>query len=566
MIVGIDLGTTYSAVAVMADDGPLVLANVLGERLTPSAVSVADDGALLVGAAARARATTHPGETALSFKRDMGTDRKVSLGGRSMSARELSSLVLRSLKADAEAALGERVVDAVITVPAYFDELGRQHTREAAELAGLRAVRILNEPTAAALVYGLEERGRAERVVVLDLGGGTFDVTVLDVDNGDIRIQSSAGDVRLGGDDFDDALLRLILGRHGKVLGDPDRVVLARLRSACEAARRRLTDHDTTTLALVDAPLAHGRGDFEARLSRAEAEAVWAPLLQRIRAPIDRALRDAKTTRAAISEVLLVGGATRMPCVRRLAADLFGRLPLATLPPDLAVAMGAAVQAGLLARHAAVSDLVMTDVAPFTLGVDSTRTLGRHRVDGVFAPILERGTVLPASRTRTFSTIDDLQTSITFHVYQGEHPLCRDNTEISTFQVTGLKPRPAGEESVEVRFTYDENALLEIDFAVVSTGVVDTHVVRSPSSRLTPEQVEAARAAMQRLKVRPREEVPNAVALARAESEFVELVGPAREELGDAIAMFRAVLESEDTELIDDMRKRLLRLCGRGES
>ncbi len=565
MIVGIDLGTTYSSLAILVDDGPVVLTNGLGERLTPSAVSVVEDGSIVVGAAARSRSTTHPERTALSFKRDMGTDRKIRLGDRDFHARELSALVLGSLKSDAEAALGQPISDAVITVPAYFGELARQHTREAAELAGLCARRIVNEPTAAALVYGLTDRDRVAQVVVLDLGGGTFDVTVLEIDEDEIAIRATAGDVRLGGDDFDDALVRLLLGRRGDAFVDPTRVTLARLRASCEAAKKRLTDNDEGNVALTDVALRGGRGNFEAKILRAEAEAAWASLLDRMRGPIDRALRDAKTSYSAIDEVLLVGGATRMPCVRRLAADLFGRLPLATLPPDLAVAMGAAVQAGLLERNAAVGDLVMTDVAPFTLGISSSKTLGRHRVGGLFAPIIERGTVLPASRTRTFTTIDDLQTSITFNVFQGEHALCRDNTELAEFEVKGLKPRPAGDESVEVRFTYDENGLLEIDFAVVSTGAKETHLVASTRGRLSPEELESARTAMQRLKVSPRDEMPNTATLARAEALFVELIGPEREELGEAIAMFRASLETGETELIDDMRRRLTALVERGE-
>lgn len=563
MIVGIDLGTTYSAVAAMTDgDDPVVLPNVLGERLTPSAVSL-DGDAILVGAAARARATTHPELTALSFKRDMGTDRKIRLGERTWTAMELSALVLGSLKRDAEAALGREVRDVVVTVPAYFGELQRQHTRQAAEMAGLRAVRLLNEPTAAALVYGLVARAEAHDVTVLDLGGGTFDVSVLHIEDGDIAVRATAGDVRLGGDDFDAMLLQLVFEREGERLGELDRVTRARLLRACEGAKKRLSEHETAEITLVDAMLARGRGDFATSIDRASADRAFAPLLERMRGPIDRALRDAKTTMSAMDEVILVGGATRMPAVRRLVADLFNRLPLATLPPDLAVAMGAAVQGELLESNRGASDAVLTDVAPFTLGVESTATLGRHRVSGIFAPIISRGTVLPASRTRSFSTIDDLQTSITFTVYQGEHARCPDNALLGTFEVKGLRPRPSGEETVELRFTYDANGLLEIDVVVLSTGATETHLVTSTTSKMSPEETAAAREAMQKVKVRPREEMPNATAIARAEALFVDLVGSERDDLGEALAMFRASLETEDAELINDMRARLVSLITR---
>ncbi len=569
MIVGIDLGTTFSLVSILPESGaPVVLPNALGERLTPSAVSVGDDGAMLVGAAARARALTHPERTRLAFKRDMGTDARYALADKVMSPVELSALVLSALRRDAEAALGEEVRRAVVTVPAYFGELQRQATRDAARLAGLTVERIVNEPTAAALVYGLHERDTVQRVAVLDLGGGTFDVTVLSIEDGEVQIEATSGDVRLGGDDFDAALSGWVLERGRADLGDAlDPRAKSRIREACEQAKKRLSDAPSTKIALAGMPTVGGQAkDLEWTLSREEADAAWQPLLARLSGPVERALRDAGVSVTDIDEVLLVGGSTRMPCVSRFAADYFGRLPNRTLSPDHAVAMGAAVQAALIRGATAVSEMVVRDIAPFTLGVDSTKILGRHRVSGIFTPLIDRGTVLPVSRVRRFTTIDDLQTSITFEVFQGEHPLCKDNKRLGKYEVRGLKLRPAGEESVDVRFTYDENGLLEIDFEVVSTGRTETHLLESTSGKLSPEALALARKKLASLKVHPREDLPNATILARADAAYVELTGVARDDLGEAIATFRAALETEDAELIGAMRDRLIQLLGSEES
>jgi molecular chaperone HscC len=563
-IVGIDLGTTFSLVAVLRDGAPMVLPNAVGELLTPSAVSVADDGTVLVGAPARARATTHPTRTALAFKRDMGTEKVYDLGLRKMGPPELSALVLAALKRDAEAALGCPVEEAVITVPAYFGDMQRQATRDAGAIAGLKVERIINEPTAAALAYGLHERHREMKAVVLDLGGGTFDVTVLEIVEGVVEIQSSAGDARLGGEDFDATLAEHLAARakaaQGLDLGRDPRA-RARLREAAENAKKRLSDAESAGVALVDLPLGGGRtGNLELTITRDEAEEAWALLLERVRAPIQRALRDASLSPDRIDEVLLVGGSTRMPCVARLAAQLFGRLPLRKLPPDEAVAMGAAVQAALKGGDAAVEDMVVTDVAPFTMGIASATRLGSQQVSGLFSPILERGTVIPASRVERFHTMGDLQKEILIEVYQGEHSLCRDNQKLGEYHVRGLTPKGAGEEAIDVRFTYDMNGILEVETTVLSTGRREALVIEKSPGRMTPAQIKAAREAMARLKLHPRDALPNTTALARADALYVELSGPAREELGHAIASFRAALETQDDKEIAPRRERLLSL------
>jgi molecular chaperone HscC len=563
-IVGIDLGTTFSLVATLRDGAAVVLPNAVGELLTPSAVSVADDGTVLVGALARARATTHPTRTALAFKRDMGTDKMVDLGLKKMSPQELSALVLGSLKRDAEAALGCAVEEAVVTVPAYFGDTQRQATRDAGAIAGLKVERIINEPTAAALAYGLHERHREMRAVVLDLGGGTFDVTVLEIIEGVIEIQASAGDSRLGGEDFDAALadrFAAIVQRDKGWDLRRDPRAWARLRDASEGAKKRLSDADATQVGLVDLPLGGGKtGSVELPLSRDQAEEAWAPLLDRIAAPIRRALRDASVAPEKIDEVLLVGGSTRMPCVARLSAQIFGRLPLRKLPPDEAVAMGAAVQAALKGGDSAVEDMVVTDVAPFSMGISTATHLGRQHVAGLFSPILERGTVIPASRVQRFYTMNEAQREIHIEVFQGEHSLCRDNVKLGEYHVRDLPRSAEGEQPIDVRFTYDLNGILEVEMTMVGAGRSESLVIEKSPGRLTAAQVKAAREAMARLKFHPRDALPNATALARADALYVELSGPPRETLGQAIAALRAALESQDDKEIAPHRERLIAL------
>jgi molecular chaperone HscC len=558
-IVGIDLGTTNSLVSVIQAGRPVVLPNALGDVLTPSAVSVGEGGEILVGAPALARRGTHPDRTVTAFKRDMGTDRVFELAGQRFSPQQLSALVLRALKHDAEVALSAVIEEAVITVPAYFDETQRRATRDAAAIAGLRAERIINEPTAAALAYGLHNRDREFRAVVLDLGGGTFDVTVLEVIEGVIEIQSTAGDTRLGGEDFVEALAALCAGRLGAAPGNFAPAAWARLRVAAERAKRALSSVEAAPIVVPDLAVP-GRGDVrvEETVTRAEAEAAWAPLIERLRAPILRALRDARREAAEGGEILLVGGATRMPCVAQLAREIFGKPALQTLPADEAVALGAAVQAALKARDEAVGDVVVTDVAPFSMGIAVASEIGRQRVTGLYTPILERGTVIPASRVQTFSTVEHGQTRIKVEVYQGEHSLCRDNKRLGELDVTGLPPAPAGAISLAVRFTYDLNGLLEVEATVPQTGAIVSTVLENTPGRLSAKEIEAARKALERLKIHPRDALPNAAALHRAEARFQDLTGDARQELGTLIGFFRAALESQKPKLIEEVRGRLL--------
>jgi molecular chaperone HscC len=567
--IGIDLGTTYSLVGVLRDGRAEILPNALGERQTPSAVSIDDDGTILVGAPARARALTHPERTFRNFKRDMGTDREFRCGSHRFRPEELSALVLRQLLRDAEAALGVAVDEAVVTVPAYFGELQRRATRDACEIAGLPVERLINEPTAAALAYGLHHRDRECRIAVLDLGGGTFDVSVLEIMEGVIEIQASAGDALLGGEDFVGLLFEALAERALERFGVDPRAMLmtkARFWDACEQAKCRLSLVEHVEVEVPrPGPRARAQEAEPLRLSltREEACRLWQPLLQRMHPPIRRALRDAGVSPEDIDEVVLVGGATRMPVVEELAAVLFDRPPLRTVSPDEAVAQGAAVQVALKAGDDQLGDMVATDVAPFSLGVSTVENQGRRRLDDVFSPILERGTVLPASRVERFVTAADGQAQIRVEVFQGEHSLCRDNTKLGEYTLQGIPSGPAGQEAIDVRFTYDLNGILEVDMTIVSSGETATLVIERAPGRMSPEQVEQARQTMRTLKFHPREALPNTTALARAESLYTELRGPARELLGTALRSFRLALEEQDSAAIERRRGELLGLVER---
>ena len=562
LYVGIDLGTTYSLVSVLVDGEPQVIKNSLGELLTPSAVHVTEDGTVLVGSAARAKAATAPNRTALSFKRDMGTDRRFELGGKSFTPEELSALVLQALKQDVEAELGRPISEAVVTVPAYFGELQRRATRTACELAGIPVERIINEPTAAALAYGLHEKQRELCAAVLDLGGGTFDVTILEIMEGVVEIQASAGDLRLGGDDFASSMAlrcQSLLERDYGIAALTD-TGQARLGEACELAKRRLSFEEQTRIALPALPTASGPRDIELSISRAEFDEACSPLLARMTRVVERALRDAGREPRQIDEVLLVGGATRMPCVVRLSSQLFSRLPLRVLPPDEAVAMGAAIQVALKKGDSAVGDLVVTDIAPFTLGVASGSHRGSALVQGLFSPIIERGTVLPVSRVERFATLAEDQTRLLLEVYQGEHSLCAQNQKLGQYELTGIPAGPAGTQEVDVRFTYDMNGVLDVDTTICSTGESAVFTIESVPGRLSRKEIDEARARLKRLKFHARDALPNVTALARADALYVELTGPDRAVLGVCISELRLALEQQASSRINASRERLLRL------
>lgn len=553
MFVGIDLGTTNSAVAAFRDGAPVLIPNSLGDLLTPSAVSMTEGGALLVGRAARDRQSTHPAMTATAFKRHMGTTKRLTLGRRHFLPEELSALVLQSLRADAEAWSGEAVTGAVITVPAYFNDRQRKATRRAGELAGLAVERLVNEPTAAALAYGIHERADREPFLVFDLGGGTFDVSIVEVFDGVVEVRASAGDNRLGGEDFNDVVVGLARARIDPdgTLGGARKSLLAEvMRAAAERTRRALSDADEAPFDTVWDGQAHN-----ITITAADFEEAAAPLLQRLRDPVLRSLRDSDIRVDGLSEVVLVGGATRMPIVRRTVTRMFGRFPNTTLHPDHAVALGAAVQAGLKARDAALDEVRLTDVCPFTLGVDMIERDGgggiRH---DVFQPIIERNTVVPASRVHTFQTVAANQRAIQFNIYQGESRTASDNVHLDKIEVP-VPPRPAGEVQAQVRFSYDASGLLEVDVTVPATGQVYAFTISEGDG--SAGDLDRRREALAKLKVHPRDEAANAAAMARAERCYEAFLGDRRQHIGQMILMFQGVLDAQEPHAIHDARESL---------
>lgn len=549
MIIGIDLGTTNSACAVWQDGAARLVPNRLGQALTPSAVSVDADGTVLVGIAARDRQASHPEQTVTAFKRYMGTKRTTRLGGRDYTAEDLSALVLRSLKEDAEAHLGESVTEAVITVPAYFNDPQRKATHRAGELAGLRVERLINEPTAAALAYGIHQIGTEQRFFVFDLGGGTFDVSIVEIFEGVIEVRASTGDNQLGGEDFNEVLVGLMRGEFADAWRGQERsdALYQRIREQAERARREMTNASSATMRVVWRDEA-----YEMTVDTATFEAQAAGLIERLREPVLRALRDSDLRPDALGEIILIGGATRMPLVRRAVARMFGRFPNATINPDEAVALGAAVQAGLKARDSALKEVVVTDVCPYSLGVNVSRSLpGGQFEHGLFAPILERNTVIPASRVHSFQTLVANQPDVLFGIYQGEARLVRDNVEIGKTKVR--VPRGPAGQRIDVRFSYDVSGLLEVDIVVEKTGERTSLVINDDQAG-DADSLAERRTALGALKTHPREDELNRAALARAEKCFENHLGDERSHIDHLIAQFQHVLDAQDPRAVEHAR------------
>jgi molecular chaperone HscC len=556
MIVGIDLGTTHSLVAIWRHGRAELIPNALGSHLTPSVVGLDDDDSILVGQAARERLQSHPARTAAVFKRAMGSAKTFNLGARRLRAEELSSLVLRSLKADAEAALRESVNEAVITVPAYFSDAQRQATRVAGELAGFTGVTLLNEPSAAALAYGLHQQRSETQFLVFDLGGGTFDVSVLEMFDGVMEVRATAGDNHLGGEDVDEALARAFIEQtHAPAHCRDDPRFRAQLMARVESAKRELENADRATIAV-----AAGQNEYRMDLTAQALEEAAAPLLARLRVPVERALRDAKIRSNELHAVVLAGGSTRLRAVRQLVTRMFGRFPETELNPEEVVALGAAVQAGLKAKDAALAERVMTDVCPYTLGIETSQHMADRLVGGFMAPILERNVVVPASRVQRFSPTTDFQRQLRIAVYQGEARRVRDNIKLGEFMLELPKGR-MNEVAADVRFTYDASGLLEVEAIAIQNdapiGAFKRLVIENTADRLTPDQIAARLASLSQLKIHPRDQMATRTLLARAERHHGQLLGRAREALAAEINRFEAALETQDERRIAPHRERL---------
>lgn len=559
-IIGIDLGTTHSLAAIWRDNHAVLIPNALGATLTPSCVSIDDDGSILVGRPAHDRLHTHPERTAANFKRYMGTSRTVSLGAQALRPEELSSLLLKSLKADADAFLGEAVSDAVIAVPAYFSDAQRKATRIAGELAGLNVLRLVNEPTAASLAYGVHQRDSERKFLIFDLGGGTFDVSVLDFFEGVMEVRASTGDNFLGGEDFTEALAELFCHRNGLKIRALAPVAAQRLHQQAERAKRQLTQNGVESVTLQ---LTIDGNEHVLELDAATAERTCEHLLQRLRKPVERALRDSKIAVAALDEIILVGGASRMPMIRKLVSKMFGRLPTGHLNPDEVVALGAAVQAGLVGRDAGLDEMVLTDVAPYSLGIDTAMQIGPSQfVPGHFLPIIERNTIVPVSRMQRIFTVRDRQQILSIKVFQGEARLSADNVSLGEFTLE-VPPKPAGEAGADVRFTYDINGVLEVEATAFPDGKKRAMVIEENPGVMTPEEIRERLAALSALKIHPRDQLENRTLLTRADRVYEETLGDHRQYLAAHIARFQAVIERQNADEIAQARGELGTLLDR---
>ncbi|CAJ1818534.1 MULTISPECIES: Hsp70 family protein [Aeromonas] len=541
--IGIDLGTTNSAIAVWREGQAQLIPNAHGEDLTPSIVSIGEDNTLLVGQAAATRLLTDPANTASHFKRFLGSERRYRLGKEQYTPTELCALVLGSLKSDAEVWLCHPVREVVISVPAYFGDQQRKQVRLAAELAGLDAVRLINEPTAAAMAYSLHEQ-HSRRFLVFDLGGGTFDVTVVEYQDGIMEVRASAGDNRLGGEDFTQDLVDAVLGRLNTDRGELTLSQLGQVYLSCERAKRHRSGSG------LDVELG---AEWNRKFSFSESELTetWRDTLTRLRKPLSQALSDARLRPDEVDELIFVGGASRQSEVQQMAVRLLGRFGRHELDPDRVVAMGAAIQAACRLRDSAVEELIMTDVCPFTLGI----AVSQGDQHGIFSPILERNTVVPASRVERYRSGHEQQSAVCISIYQGERFWVRDNLHVDDLEI----PLPTGKgiQEVDVRFSYDINGMLEVDVTLVNSGEQFQKVIDRSPAGVTEEGKHESRERLARLKQHPRDALPNLTLSEQLQQLYEESIGDERRQIEQWLLQFERVLAGQDPQLIRSFREEM---------
>lgn len=542
--IGIDLGTTNSLIGFWTPDGTQLIPNIHGSCLTPSVVSVGENGEIFVGEIANERRISHPLMTASAFKRHMGTQKKYNLGQYTFSSEELSSFVLKSLKADAEAFLKCEVSEAIISVPAYFNDVQRKATVRAADMAGLRVKRLISEPTAAAIAYGLHQKDTAAKFLVLDLGGGTFDVSILELFEGIMDVKAVAGDVFLGGEDFTQALVSHYENHFKLDSNTADPKFLSEIYHAAERCKRELTVKEICEMCTV-----YDGQKNSLVISRAGFDALCEPLYNRLRVPIERAMHDARIKSGDLDAVVLVGGATRMTNIRYVAAKMFGRFPFTNMNPDEAIARGAAIQAALAERDESLEELILTDVCPFSMGIQVCQRTSSCSESGLFSPIIERNASIPVSRREYYSTAQDYQKTVEINIYQGESMRIRDNLFLGKIEMP-VPQKPRGEESIEVRFTYNIDGILEVEACVLSTKKRSRLVIKNKESDLTDEEAEERLAMIRDLKIHPRDREETRLLIARAERLYEQSLGDERAVIERCILKFEEFLSLQDEKIV----------------
>lgn len=554
MLVGIDLGTTNSLVACYKDGKVEIIPNRLGKKLTPSVVAVDDDNNILVGETAREYGYLNPERSAKVFKRSMGTDKVYELGDMKFDSEELSGFVLRSLKEDAEVYLGEKVEEAIISVPAYFNDNQRKATKRAGELAGLNVTRIINEPTASALSYGVGDSGKMERCMVFDLGGGTFDVTILEYYKNIMEVYAIAGDNFLGGEDFTHVLMEMFLRRAYLPITMLDIKSLNNVYKAAEHCKCSFSESDTAKMTVNIA----GQY-FEETFTIEEYEEGCKELLEKLRKPIEKSLRDAKITLDELDRIILVGGATKLSIVRNYVQKITGIVPEFCVDPDTSVVVGAALQCAMKQRDKQIEEVILTDVCPFALGTEVVKFNGTFEESGHYLPIIERNTVIPVSRKQTVYTAYDNQKYVTVKVLQGESRLAVNNLLLGELSID-VPAGPKGREAIEITYTYDVNSLLEVEVLVVSTGLKKKVIIQNQENKISEEEAEKRFERLQYLKQNPRDDEENTLALLRANRMYEETLGPDQEKIGEAIDEFNRTMNTGTRLEVENVRRKLLDL------
>jgi len=551
MIIGIDLGTTNSLVAYYTDEGPKIIPNRLGKNLTPSVVSVDETGQVYIGETAKERMLLYPESSAAVFKRSMGSEKVYELSGKKFLPEELSALILRALKEDAEYYLREEVTEAVISVPAYFNDERRKATKRAGELAGLKVERIISEPTAAAIAYGLYENRENGKFLVFDLGGGTFDVSILELYDSIIEVRAVAGDNFLGGEDFTKVIEDIFFDKNPDI--DKESLTQKEWKHVTKQAEKCKMGFSGERYSMMACRI--GDQTYEMRLSIDEYEAKCDDLLDKIRQPIKRSLSDANVRLKDIDRVVMVGGATKLSFIRKFVGKLFHNLPDTSINPDEAVALGAAIQGAMKERKDSIREVILTDVCPFTLGTEVVieKENGRFE-DGHFCPIIERNTTIPASRTERLYTVNDNQTQIRCKVLQGESRFASNNVALGEIRVKVPKGE-AGKESVDVTYTYDVNSILEVEIKVVSTGEITRQIIRTNATDMTDEEIKERMETLSYLKIHPREKEENKLLLLRGERLYEESIGNERMYIEYALREFERALDTRDDSVIEGARR-----------